>query len=65
MVLYTLYLFGTKLHHAYEVANFSKHVLNSIVYLSKPHKYVYNIQDEIWEIVSVDELLPFYDFVAV
>ena len=60
-----MYLFGTKVHHMYEVANYSKHIFNSVVYMTKAKKFVYNIHDEIWEIISIDELLPFYDFIAV
>ena len=65
MVLYTLYLFGTKIHHVYEVCLFGKQVVYSIIHFSKQKKLVYNIQSEIWEIISNDEHLPFYDFVAI
>ena len=64
MVLYTLYLFGTKIHHVYEVCSFGKQIVRSVIYFSKPKKLVYNIQDEIWELISNEEHLPFYDYIV-
>ena len=65
MVLYSLYLFGTHLHHMYNVAEFSKSVYTSSRHIFTPNKVIYTIQDEIWEIVTHEETLPFHDYICV
>ena len=65
MVLYSLYLFGTNVHHIYNAAEFGNFVYKTTQSFMTPKKVVYIIEDEIWEVITKDEVLPFFDFVSV
>ena len=61
-MLYSLYLLGTKAHEMYNMVSFGK-----LIYKKVCHKQqtIYNIQDEIWEIIDQDEFYIFNEFICV
>lgn len=65
MVLYTLYFVTSKIYHVYDVAMFSKHIFDSAVFYSSSKPCIYNIEEEIWEILDNNESEIFQDFICV